>query len=1088
MTVDRLETKKPLAHAGNSIYSDCFAERALCLEARAAAKERERELTYGELNARANQLANYLSTLGVGPESLVGVCLERSLDWLVSLLAIWKAGGAFVPLDPNYPDAHLAYLLSDARPEVLLTRTKLRARFAGSNARTACLDALQLERFPADRAVCSATPENLAYVIYTSGSTGRPKGVEITHRAVLNHSLVISQLYQLCPEDRVLQFASPSFDVSIEEIFPSWLCGCTVVLRPEDIVSSPGAFLNFVAREQISVLNLPTAFWHALMAEEHAGDWPSSVRLVVIGGERASEEAYRRWKRRVPGSVKLINAYGPTEATVTAMVYEADRSRDTLPIGRPVTNTYGVVLDEELRPLSAGATGELYLAGSGLARGYLNRPELTAKRFIENPFPGAIPSARLYRTGDLVRLNPEGDFEFLGRVDEQVKVRGFRIEPGEIEAALRCCDRVKDAAVVAREDQPGHKRLVAYVIAREGTCPSTSDLMEFLGKRLPAYMVPSVFVPMRTWPLTSGGKLDRRALPAPEACRTEPQVESSAPRSNVEEAVAAIWKEVLRVRSVGTRDNFLELGGDSLLGFQVLARVREKFAVELTLSQLFENPTIAGLVEAVKESGSENPQEIRWESGPGACASRAPASVIQEQLFFIHELDPQRDPYHMSSCLRLRGRVDLEALQQALDEVLARHEALRTALRYADGSLCQEVLSTPHIPLAVLSLAHVPRRMRQTELRRRIRLETSREFDLGKAPLLRVALFRVSENDQVLVVTFHHTVADGWSLGIFWRELETAYIAATASGARPLDGSIPAAPYADFARWQRQLQQSRWVESALAFWKNTLAGAPRAITWPSQGGLPETAGGEDAVERVALSLPAGSVAAMHGTLRTCHATPFMGLMAVLTLVVCKWTGQTDLVIGTVAAGRTRREFENVIGCFMNILPLRIQVPPEATLREFLKVVRRTVLDAQNYQDCPFHQIAMACNGTAGTERNPLFNLALLWHNYPAGNFAPPGLQVESFPIPPRRPLLDLRFEAEPQGEEWALACEYDTALFEPATIAQVLKMFGRAFDLLADSPDTALRDFDAAQMPRSARRLRYWPARWFGKASMERAA
>lgn len=1077
-------------------YADCFALRVGCLGNTLAARFQGRELTYAQLNTRSNQLAHYLKVQGEGPEVLVAVCLERSLELLVSLLAVWKAGGAFLPLDPGYPNERLAYLLRDSQPAILITRTHARERFAASARRMLFIDALtEVEQFPTTDPPASASAENLAYVLYTSGSTGAPKGVEIPQRALLNHNLVISQVYQLCPEDRVLQFASLSFDVALEEIFPSWLCGGTVVLRTQDAISSSREFLKFVAREEISVLNLPTAYWHELVSELSAEAWPASVRLVVIGGERASESAYQRWKEAVPPSVKLINAYGPTEATITSLLFEADRGRSDLPIGKPITNSYAAILDDDLRPVARGQTGELYLGGVGLARGYLRRPKLTADHFIPNPLSNAIPSARLYRTGDLARFRADGDLEFAGRVDDQVKIRGFRIEPGEVEAALRACPAIKDAVVVAREDKPGHKRLVAYVVPRQGQSPSVTELRRFGRGRLPVYMVPAVFVSIGALPITAAGKVDRRALPRPDEARPQLGQPWQAARTRAEAELSAIWQEVLRVRKVGVRDNFFELGGDSLLALQVLTRIRERLGVELSLSTFFAAPTVSGVAEAVDGAGAE----ARMEPGSAPSAARRegkpPASLVQEQLFFLHELDPQSDAYHMAWAGRIRGKLELEALCSALNQVVARHEALRTCFGYEAGRLCQHIALSLRVPLEVVSLAHLPRRDHAAEFQRRLGLEIRRPFNLTKAPLLRVVVFRFNAREHALALVMHHSIADGWSLGILFREWQQVY-AARASGS-----PVPALPeltlqYADFAHWQRGLVQGGLLTHHLNFWEQTLDGAPRAVRWPiREVEKEESKGAGSMAERSAIAIPTRTVSRAGKVLRRRRVTPFMALLGALALSLHKWAGQTDLVIGTVVAGRNRREFENLIGCFMNFLPLRLRLRTHGSAEELLNQVRQTVFDAQSHQDCPFEQIAglarvargAACGPgetaapTRGdSTRNPLFNVALLWHNYPAGTFAPPGLRVEPVAIPARSPLLDMRFEAEPVGAEWRVSCEYDSALFDRSAIARLMKIFEGAFTVLVHEPQTTLKDFTATELGFEQRPRRVWLP-WLGR-------
>ena len=576
--------------------------------------------TYADLNARANRLAHHFKALGVGPEVLVAVCLERSLELPAALLAVLKAGGAYLPLDRSYPRERLSFMLSDSRPSVLLTRAEFLPDFGlkgkqGNGAGNSfspenivCLNdprcAQQIQNCPSSNPDSAATPDSLAYVIYTSGSTGAPKGVEITQRSMVNHNFATADAYELGPQDRVLQFSPFSFDISVEEIFPPWLRGAAVVMRTDDDLSSAERFLQMVRNESLSVLNVPTAYWHELVECVRAGEVPPSLRLVIIGGEKASDEAWRRWKDRAGSGVALINAYGPTETTVTATLHRAQPEDETLPIGKPLANVQAVILDGDLKPVPVGSTGELYIGGTGVARGYLNRPELTAQKFIGNPLK-EISSPRLYKTGDMARFRPDGTIEFAGRVDEQVKIRGYRIELGEIETVLASHPDLKETIVVAREDRPGQKRLVAYYVPRQATAPRVSDLLKFLKERLPNYMAPAAFVEMQSLPLTPAGKVDRAALPEPGHERPELDQEFVAPRTPVEEVIAGIWAEVLGYNRVGVQDNFFDLGGHSLLATQVISRMREALQVEIPLAHLFEFPTVAALAERLAEAGGQ---------------------------------------------------------------------------------------------------------------------------------------------------------------------------------------------------------------------------------------------------------------------------------------------------------------------------------------------------------------------------------------------------------------------------------------------------------------------------------------------------
>ncbi|MEO0433591.1 MAG: amino acid adenylation domain-containing protein [Cyanobacteria bacterium J06656_5] len=561
-----------------------------------AAVFHDKQLTYGELNSRANQLAHYLQTLGLQPDEVVGICLERSLEMIVALLAVLKAGGAYVPLDPHYPADRLAFMMSDAQITVLVTEEPCLSSLPDSAPQTVCLqrDWSEISQHCYQNPVTKITPENLAYVIYTSGSTGTPKGVMVQHNSLVNFTHAAVETYEVSSTDRVLQFASISFDAAAEEIYPCLTTGATLVLRSDDMLSSVTNFLQTCHEWQLTVLDLPTAYWQQIVVELAAGTLPDSLRLVIIGGERVSPEAVKTWQMLVGNSPRLINTYGPTEGTVVATAYTItadDRFAQEVPIGGAIANVQTYVLDQHGQPVPVGVPGELHIGGMGLARGYLNRPALTAERFIAHPF-SEDTQARLYKTGDLVRYLPDGNLEFLGRIDQQVKIRGFRVELGEIETALAHHPMVQGAVVVARPDVSGSQQLIAYLIANN-EAPTASTLPSYLKESLPAYMIPSMFVWLDSFPLTPSGKIDRKVLPEPDPSQRTLDHEFVAPRTSVEKQLAQIWCDLLKIEQVGIYDNFFELGGHSLLATQLLTRIRHEYQIEMALTVIFEAPTIA---------------------------------------------------------------------------------------------------------------------------------------------------------------------------------------------------------------------------------------------------------------------------------------------------------------------------------------------------------------------------------------------------------------------------------------------------------------------------------------------------------------
>jgi amino acid adenylation domain-containing protein len=643
----------------------------------------DKKLTYRELNNRANQLAHRLQKLGVTSEVLVGICVERSLQMMVGMLGILKAGGAYVPLDPSYPQERLADILSDSRLSVLLTTENLMEKLPTHEAKVLCLDAQWdvISSYSTNNLLSEVQPNNLAYVIYTSGSTGKPKGVLIPHQNLVNHSLAIASQYNLTTSDKVLQFAALSFDVALEEIFPSWLSGATVVLRPQQMFASFGDFVEFIHTQSLTVLNLPAAFWHewVLDLSQSQEILPRYLRLVVVGSEKVQRERLIMWQKHISSHIKLYNAYGPTEATITATVYEpdfkkAENQTSCVPIGRPIANTQIYILDNNLQPVPIGIVGELYIGGAGVARGYLNRPELTQEKFIPNPFG----DSKLYKTGDLARYLSDGNIEFIGRIDNQVKIRGFRIELGEIESVLNTHPHVKQAIVIAREDHPGSQRLVAYVVTNSNTL-DTKQLHSELKQKLPNYMIPSAFMLLDALPLTPNGKVDRKALPAPDKSSQNAQIDVVSPSTSTQEILAKIWAEVLGVEQVSIYDNFFELGGDSILSIQVVTRANEAGLV-LTPKQLFQHQTIADLSTVIATNTSVKAEQ-------GVVTGTVPLTPIQH--WFFEQNLPNPSHYNQSVMLEVSPDFNPKLLEQVIQQLLIHHDALRLRFESSASDVMQ---------------------------------------------------------------------------------------------------------------------------------------------------------------------------------------------------------------------------------------------------------------------------------------------------------------------------------------------------------------------------------------------------------------
>ncbi|HEY4595337.1 MAG TPA: amino acid adenylation domain-containing protein, partial [Thermoanaerobaculia bacterium] len=745
-------------------------------------------LTFGELERQANRLARRLRRLGVGPEMSVGVCVERSLEMPLVLLAVLKAGGAWVPLDPEYPKERLALMIEDTAMPVLLTQERLADRLPEIAGHAVIfVDHLDLSAESDAAPDWPVHPESLAYIVYTSGSTGRPKGVAVPHRAMINHVDACARRYRMGPADRTLQFTSISFDITSEEIFPTWIRGGAVVPRPPGLFPSFDELRALIERYGITAMDLPTAYWHEWVGEMHRTRTPPppSLRLVVIGTEQALPERVAEWLELVGGRARLNNSYASTEATVTAVVYEPEaadlprfRTGDRVPVGKTIPNCCAYVLDAGLEPVPVGVPGDVYIGGPNVSRGYANWPDRTAASFVPDPFAAAMgygEGQRMYRQGDVGRWLPTGELEYLGRRDDQVKIRGFRVEPAEVGAVLARHPAVKDSIVVVRSDGPLGKRLVGYLTLVPGEAATVGELRAFLRESLPDHMVPAALVVLESLPLTSNGRVDQRALPEPTAERPEGEGDWGPPRTAVEEMLEGIWCEVLGIPRAAIHDDFFELGGHSLLGTQVVSRVRERLQVELPLRAVFESRTLAGLARRV--------EEIRG-AGPGAAPPRIepvprdgglPLSFSQQRLWFLDRLEPGTATYNIPLALHFAGGLGLPALAAALGEVVRRHEALRTTFTESGGKPAQSIHPPGPAALPVIDLTGLPLERRTSEARLRMAAEAGRPFSLDRGPLVRATLLRLAGDEELLLVTMHHIISDGWSVPIFTRELGIFY-------------------------------------------------------------------------------------------------------------------------------------------------------------------------------------------------------------------------------------------------------------------------------------------------------------------------
>ncbi|HEV2147847.1 MAG TPA: amino acid adenylation domain-containing protein [Longimicrobiaceae bacterium] len=1010
-----------------------FEERAAGAPEAVAVVSEEERLTYGELNARANRLAHLLRARGVGPEAIVGLATGRSTDMVVGMLGILKAGGAYLPLDPDYPAERLRLILEDAGVSVAVASGERDSALAGVREVVSLRrDAALLAAQPGHDPGVEVGPEGLAYVIYTSGSTGRPKGVLVPHRGLCNLAEAQVRTLGNGPGSRVLQFSSLNFDAATFEIVMALYGGGELHLAGRDALL-PGPGLTRLLRERaVTHLTIPPSALAATPVEPLP-----ELRALVVAGEACPAELAARWR----GGRRFFNAYGPTEATIWASTGEA-RGEGAPPIGRPVPNVRLYVLDRGMNPVPAGTPGELYIGGTGVVRGYLGRAELTAERFLPDPFGGEA-GARLYRTGDRARHRGDGELEFLGRVDEQVKIRGFRIEPGEVEAVLGAHPALRDAVVSARPDARGELRLVAYVVPDAPGDLSTGALRAYLAERLPDYMVPAVFVPLGELPLTPNGKVDRRALPEPEGSRGAIETRYVPPRDPVEEALVREWEEVLEMREVGVHDDFFELGGHSLSATRLVARVRELFGTDLPLRTLFESPTVAQVARHVAAAqGSPAPATpITPRPGGGS----APLSFAQQRLWFHDRLHPGSAVYNIPAAVRLDGPLDTAAMAAALGEIVRRHEALRTVFAEGPDGPEQRVLEAEPFDLPVVELDSVPDEEPEAELLRLVRREARRPFSLERGPLLRAVLVRLGAEDHVLVLCMHHIVSDGWSVGVLLREFAALYAAFLEGRPSPLP-ELPV-QYADYALWERLQLQGDRLEEQLAFWKARLGGAPAVLEL--SGSRART--GKGGVRT--FHVPADTAARLRALSRDEGATLFMTLLAAFDLLLARYSGSEDVVVGTNVANRGREEVEGLIGFFINNLVLRTDLSGNPTFRELLGRVRETCLDAYAHQDLSFDRLVEELQPRRIRGVNPLFQAMFVLQNTPMPELELPGLRLSPMQAHPGTATFDLLLNVSETREGMVGKLEHDLGLLDESTAAQMLADFTAFLDEVAENPD-----------------------------------
>jgi amino acid adenylation domain-containing protein len=1019
---------------------DLFESRAGSTPERWALVFGAERLAYGDLDRRANRLAHWLRSNNAERGILVAIFLDRSIDMVVAVLAVLKAGAAYLPLDIESPTQRLSEVLQDAGKPLTLTQRALADRLPADCGRVLILDEPVPCEFPADPPPRLIEPDQLAYVIYTSGSTGKPNGVEVLHRGLTNVINSVRRETGINPDDVLLAVATLSFDIATLELLLPLSVGACIHLVPRS-VAMDGIRLRAALKESgATVLQATPATWRMLLA---AG-WEGAARLKMLSGGEAMTRGLADQLLHRGG--ELWNLYGPTETTIYSMAQKVAPGSGPILLGHPVDNTRIYLLDAQMRPVGPGDSGELHIGGEGVARGYLNRPGLTAERFVPDPFDIASDH-RLYKTGDLARLLPDGNIEFLGRLDHQIKLRGHRIELGEIEAVLGSHPRIHQAAVTVREDQPGDQRLVGYLVLHKNGNPRTSvqDIRVFLKQRLPSYMVPSAWEFLEELPLTPNRKIDRKALPSPESA--DPVVhDDELPSTELECRVADIWRDTLAVNSIGIRDNFFELGGHSLLAMRAVLRIREQLGIEMSIRTFFENPTIAQLAATLDGARALSPPTPLT---PLPHDQPQPLSFAQRRLWFLCEYESEPAVYNLPVRIDLHGQLNTDCLQQSLQHLLDRHSALRTNFRVIAGAPAQLIAPRRTLELPITDLSEIPQPDRHARARSIIHEESRRPFGLSNDPLFRAHLLKVSPNEHVLFLNMHHIVSDGWSIDLLIESMSVIYRAL--SRGEPV--RLPAMPiqYVDYARWQRQWLQGDVLAKLLDYWRQQLDGAPACLTLPTGRRRPaQQSFRGDCIEVVFSSELCGRL----DTLRRQHGiTLFMSVLAGYALLLHRHGGQKDVVIGSPVSGRTRTETEPLVGFLVNMLPLRIAVDPALTVSQFLARTKQIAIEAYSHQDLPFEKLVEEIKPLRNLAHAPIYQVALVLENTPGAPVSIPDLHLCWTEVHTGTAKLDLTLSLRQTGSQISGTMEYNSDLFDAETIRLMIERYRVLLDAMAGSPE-----------------------------------
>lgn len=1016
-----------------------------------------RELSYRALDESTDRLAHGLIDLAHGRPEHVAVVMDRSIEMLIAALAVMKAGGTYVPIDPSYPESRVRFMLEDSDARVVI----------GASAHAPILEQVGVPVFLVDSdldalpAVSGPPPVEIhpgqgAYMIYTSGSTGRPKGVINSHRAICNRLNWMQETFELQPGERILHKTPISFDVSVWELFWPLMSGATLIPALANNHRDPKFLCRLIDEFEITTAHFVPSMLQAFLDIPDLRI-PSSLRRVICSGETLGPALASRFFTR--SQAELYNLYGPTEAAIDVTWWPCDRLAsldEPVPIGRPVANTAIYIVDEQLQQVPIGTPGELCIGGAQVASRYHQRPRLTASSFVPDPWSDR-PGARMYRTGDRARFRPSGAIEFIGRLDGQIKLRGQRIEIGEIEHALLKVLPVQSAAVVLHEHTHNNKHLVAYLVAELGALlPSERDIRNSLHSILPAAMIPSFFVALERMPLSPSGKIDRGNLARRQLLHADSPREYAVPGTATEAALADIWRQVLDVDPIGVHEDFFELGGHSLLVTQVSYRIQAQLGVEVPIRVMFEGPTIAQIADYVDEAAGREQTESDMSIATAPRRTNLPLSFSQERLWFLNTLVPDSPLYNMPVSLRLSGSLDEAALRAALAGLLDRHEALRTVFGDTDGKPVQTVLESYYPELMLQDWSVLPRERRMSEAVAQCEQFAMLPFDLDRHPPWRCLVQRLTAEEHVLLLSFHHIIADGWSVGILARELHELYSAALQDRQPELEPLVLQFP--DFAYWQRTYLQGERLEKLAGYWKQQLCDAPAEVRLALDKPRPLTRSMRGAL--YSFSLDPRVIADLQRLSRSGQATLFMALMLAFNLLLLRRAGQTDQVIGIPIANRNRPEFEKMVGCFVNTLVMRVDLSGDPCIRDALERVRKVTLAAYEHQDMPFEKLVEYLHPSRDPNRNPLFNVMFAYQNIPFDLQADPDAagQTREAPatITTHTAKFDLTLFIEGAEEAMRGSIEYDTGLFDQASIEGMVQELKDIFREMGRRPERAI--------------------------------